>query len=109
MESLQRNLESLAREQGADYFGVADLAPARKFIEAQSGSIVAEFPRAISTGMRLFDGIVDMTEPKTKFNASPYIQHIYTLTLHKIRNIFFHNQAAFCKMLRRCRRSFLTV
>ena len=42
MESLQRNLESLAREQGADYFGVADLAPARKFIEAQGGRAVVK-------------------------------------------------------------------
>ena len=87
MESLQRNLESLAREQGADYFGVADLAPARNFIEVQGGSIVAGFPRAISTGMRLFDGLVEMTEPKTKFSASPYIQHIYNIISPRLDDI----------------------
>ena len=33
----------------------------------------------------------------------------FTLTLHKIRSFFFDNQAAFCKTLRKCRRSFLTA
>ncbi len=78
-DSLVKELKALALAEGADYFGVADLTPARDFIETQGGSIVAGFPRAISTGMRLFDGLVEMVEPTTVFQTSPYIHHIYNV------------------------------
>ena len=85
--SLRGELEALALEQGADYFGVADLAPAREFLEAQGGPDVAGFPRAISIGMRLFNGLVDMVEPKTEFNISPYRQHIYNIVSPRLDDI----------------------
>ena len=77
--SLRTELEALARAEGVDYFGIADLAPAREFIAAQGGPIVAGFPRAISTGVRLFDGLVEMVEPKAVFQTSPYVHHIYNI------------------------------
>ncbi len=48
-------LEGFYRLHGADLFGVADLTPARDFIVSRSPAWVAEFPRAISLGMRLLD------------------------------------------------------
>lgn len=82
--SLQEDLEASAREQGVDYFGVADLTPAREFIEAQGGEIVAGFPMAISIGIRLFDALVDMVEPQSRYEISPYIHHIYRIVTPRL-------------------------
>jgi epoxyqueuosine reductase QueG len=87
VDAFQNKLETMAHEQGADYFGVADLTPAREFIETQGGAAVAGFPRAISIGMRLFDGLVEMIEPKTEFNISPYRQNIYNVVSPRLDDI----------------------
>jgi len=55
----QHQLEQLAREEGADLFGVADLMQARSFIREQGGDYACKFGRAISVGIRLSDAIVD--------------------------------------------------
>jgi epoxyqueuosine reductase len=52
-------LESLAKDMGATYFGIADLAPAKKRISEQGGKFLAQFPRAVSHGFVLTDGIVN--------------------------------------------------
>jgi epoxyqueuosine reductase QueG len=44
---------------GLDFFGVADLTGARDFIMAQGGEHIARFPRAISIGFRLLDGVMN--------------------------------------------------
>jgi len=80
-------LESMARDQGADYFGIADLSPAHEFIENQGGAIVGDFPRAISIGMRLFDGLVELVEPKTPYKISPYAHHIYNVVTPRLDDI----------------------
>jgi epoxyqueuosine reductase len=59
MNDLRMELEAQAREMGADAFGVADLAPARGFIVTQGGEFLGRFPRALSMGVRLPEGIVD--------------------------------------------------
>ena len=46
--------------QDADYFGVADLSPARQHIRDQGGDMVARYPRAVAIGMVLQDSIVDL-------------------------------------------------
>jgi epoxyqueuosine reductase len=57
--SLQAQLEQIAEEQGADLFGVADLAIARDFVRNQGGEHLEKFPKAISVGVRLLDAIID--------------------------------------------------
>lgn len=57
--SLQSELHRIAREHGADLFGVADLRSARDFICRQGGEQLGKFPRGISIGIRLLDAIVD--------------------------------------------------
>jgi epoxyqueuosine reductase len=52
-------LESLAREMGTTHFGIADLAPARERISEQGGEFLTEFPRAVSHGFVLADGVVN--------------------------------------------------
>jgi epoxyqueuosine reductase len=57
--TIDNPVRSLAAQQGADFFGVADLAPARDFILAQGGEVVAGYPRAVSVGVELLHAIVD--------------------------------------------------
>jgi epoxyqueuosine reductase QueG len=52
-------LESLARDMGATHFGIADLTPARQRISEQGGEFLTQFPRAVSHGFVLTDGIVN--------------------------------------------------
>jgi epoxyqueuosine reductase len=56
---LQRKLERQARVMGARFFGVADLTVAQEAIVAQGGEFLAAYPRALSVGIALSDGIVD--------------------------------------------------
>jgi epoxyqueuosine reductase QueG len=56
---LQGWLQRVAKEQGADLFGIADLNPALDFICKQGGEHLRRFPRAISIGIRLSDAIVN--------------------------------------------------
>jgi epoxyqueuosine reductase len=56
---LQRKLERQARVMGARFFGVADLTVAQEAIVAQGGEFLAAYPRALSMGIALSDGIVD--------------------------------------------------
>jgi epoxyqueuosine reductase QueG len=56
---LEARLEALARSQGARFFGIADLAPAREEVLRLGGEEVAAFPRAISVGVALSHRIVD--------------------------------------------------
>ncbi len=50
---------NLAKSLGVDYFGVADLSKAKEFVLAQGGEAIARFPRAVSIGIRLIDGVID--------------------------------------------------
>jgi hypothetical protein len=56
---LTLELESLAKDMGTTYFGIADLAPARECISEQDREFLTQFPRAISHGFTLTDGIVN--------------------------------------------------
>ena len=87
MDSLRKELETRAQDKGVEYFGIADLSLAREFAAAQGGEIVADFPVAIAIGMHLFDGIVEMVEPRAKAAISPYIQHIYKVVSPRLDEI----------------------
>ena len=52
-------IRNRARDLGVDILGVADLTVAHDFVLMQGGEHIAEFPRAISIGMRLLDPVVD--------------------------------------------------
>ncbi|MFC1965254.1 4Fe-4S dicluster domain-containing protein [Chloroflexota bacterium] len=74
---LKRRLELLAYNNGGDFFGVADLEPAREFIVAQGGNALGRFPCAVSIGMRLSDAIVDQHSPEERREYSLYWHHVY--------------------------------
>ena len=56
---LALELASLAKEMGTTHFGIADLTSARQRVSEQGGEFLAQFPRAISHGFVLTDGIVN--------------------------------------------------
>jgi epoxyqueuosine reductase len=57
--SLQTDLERVAKELGADLFGIADLTIAQDFVCRQGGEYLRKFSRAVSIGVRLLDAVVD--------------------------------------------------
>lgn len=54
-----QNLEQIALDMGATFFGIADLSPAEDLIRTQGGSSIADFPRALSIGIALQHSLVD--------------------------------------------------
>jgi epoxyqueuosine reductase QueG len=56
---LLNELGGMARSQGADLFGVADISSALDFICNQGGSHLRKFSRGISIGISLINSIVD--------------------------------------------------
>jgi len=78
----RERLEKIAREEGADLFGVADLTPAQDFVCNQGGDFLKDFPRAISIGVRLLDGIVDLL-PR---HNDPYVVRTYQFHVYGVVN-----------------------
>ena len=54
-----RDLRALALGCGADFFGIADLAPVRDVVVAQGGEPLAAYPRAVSIGIALPADAID--------------------------------------------------
>ena len=74
---LDTGLRTLALSLDADYFGVADLAPAHEAILAQGGERVARYPRAVTIGIVLQDSLVDLLPDGDKSGAILYKHNSY--------------------------------
>jgi epoxyqueuosine reductase QueG len=70
-------IRALALSLGADYYGVADLDPAREFIRQQGGDRAASYPRAVVAGMRLQDSLVDLLSDRDIKGAILYRHNSY--------------------------------
>ena len=79
--NVNRLIRECATSEGADFFGVADVVPAREAIREQGGDLVASFPRAVSIGLKLFHPIVDQLPQRLEDNmhAQNYGHHCYTV------------------------------
>jgi epoxyqueuosine reductase QueG len=63
---------------GYDYFGIADLGPARHAIMSQGGFELEKYPRAVSIGVALMDDIVDLLpRNQERWAAVTYRSHSY--------------------------------
>jgi len=81
-------LESLARDMGATYFGIADLAPARERISGQGGEFLTQFPRAVSHGFALADGIVNtLVHHKSISALHSYRHYVYQIVNPRLDSI----------------------
>jgi epoxyqueuosine reductase QueG len=86
--NLRGKLESLAKDMGATYFGVADLAPARQQISEQGGEFLTQFPRAVSHGFVLADGTVNtLVHHKNVAVMSNYWYYAYQVVNPRIDSI----------------------
>jgi len=86
--NLRGKLESLAKDMGATYFGVADLAPARQRISEQGGEFLTQFPRAVSHGFVLADGIVNtLAHHKNVAALNTYWYYVYQIVNPRIDSI----------------------
>ncbi len=75
---MNHRLEETAEKWGADFFGVADLSPARDAILAQGGPALAAYPWGISLGIALLHTIVDQLPNRAeRAVAISYRQHSY--------------------------------
>jgi epoxyqueuosine reductase len=90
----ERIVQELVRRKaegaGADFFGVADLAPAQTAILDQGGPVVANFPRAISIGVALPHAIVDQLPNR----ADPAVSMLYRQHAYDIVNLRLNHLAS---------------
>jgi epoxyqueuosine reductase len=85
---LQDRLREDASALGADFFGVADLAPAREFIAERGGEMVAQFPRAVSIGVMMPSTIVDqIVRHDDKAALIAYRSHSYDILNIRLNQI----------------------
>ncbi|MBI4537778.1 MAG: epoxyqueuosine reductase [candidate division NC10 bacterium] len=86
--TLQHHVQQLAEGLGADFFGVADLAPAHAAILDQGGPALAGFPRAISIGVALPHAIVDQLPNRAERAVSMlYRQHAYDIVNQRLDHV----------------------
>ena len=85
MNSLFEEITSIAKEQGADYVGVADLTEVHDEIFRQGGEVISSYPRAIVTGIGLSNDIVDQLghpeDPASKINYSHHGYNIINIRM----------------------------
>ncbi len=86
--SLEIEVKNMAESLGADFFGVADLSPAKESILDQGGPIVAEFSRGISIGVALPHLIVDQLPNRDQIAvARLYRHHAYDVINMRLDHI----------------------
>ncbi len=85
---LYTSLSDLVSAAQCDFFGVADLALAREFVDEQGGEIVAPFPRAISIGIALPNAIVDLLPQRSNHTvAVQYRSHAYDVINQRLNEV----------------------
>jgi epoxyqueuosine reductase QueG len=72
-----QELSSLAKNMGADVFGIADLRPARQYVSEQGGDSLGVFSHAVVVGIRLLNSVVDNLDPYLPADFSLYGWHVY--------------------------------
>lgn len=89
--SLGNRLHEKALALGADYFGVADLSLANGLVRELGGEMVAQFPRAISVGVKMPLAIVDqLSHHDHRAVALAYRSHGYDILNLRLDQIVSH-------------------
>jgi epoxyqueuosine reductase len=78
--NLNYALHDLIKNDGADFFGVADLSPAQDFIREQGGDVVASYPLAVSIGITLLNTIIDQLPQGFERSEAVSYRHHYDVT-----------------------------
>ncbi len=85
--ALYKVLKELLKVDRVDFFGVADLSSAKKFIEAQGGKSVSKYPKAVSIGITLPDSIVDELPRRSERAVAVNYRNIYDVTNNRLNII----------------------
>jgi epoxyqueuosine reductase len=80
--SVETDLERIAKELGADLFGIADLTIAQDFVCKQGGEYLRKFSRAISVGVRLLDAVVN----ELHRHEDPAVIYTYTALYNSVNS-----------------------
>jgi len=73
-------LYELVKNDGADFFGIADLSQAQDFILEQGGDMVASYPLAVSIGIKLLNPIIDQLPQGFDRGVAVSYRHHYDIT-----------------------------
>ena len=87
LTELRNRVEQEARKLGVRVFGVADLEPATSFIENQGGKFLTRYPRAVSMGVSLQDGIVDQLPDHKKIPVAQTYDYLYDTVNQSLNRI----------------------
>ncbi|WP_414470135.1 4Fe-4S double cluster binding domain-containing protein [Methanobacterium sp. ACI-7] len=77
---LEYKIRIMAEHEGADFFGIADLSSAKETMVEQGSNFVADYPKAISIGIRLPDAIVDALKDRENPAVAVNYRHAYDIT-----------------------------
>lgn len=77
---LEYKIRIMAEHEGADFFGIADLSSVKDTIIEQGSPFVADYPKAISIGIRLPDTIVDALKDRDNPAVAVNYRHAYDIT-----------------------------
>lgn len=77
---LEYTIKIMAEHEGTDFFGVADLSAVKDKVIEQGSSFVADYPKAISFGIRLPDSIVDALPNRDNPAVAVNYRHAYDIT-----------------------------
>ena len=77
---LEYTIKIMAEHEGTDFFGVADLSAVKDKVIEQGSSFVADYPKAISIGIRLPDSIVDALPNRDNPAVAVNYRHAYDIT-----------------------------
>ena len=87
----EAKLKTVTTDLGADFFGIADLSPARETIKTLWNDVAATFPRAVSFGIALSHAIVDQQPNRfTSVVAMNYRRHAYDVVNQRLDAIASH-------------------
>jgi epoxyqueuosine reductase len=67
----------MCREQGAEYFGIADLNPVRDEVIRQGGDVPGLYPKAVVFGIVLQNSLVNMLPLGSQESKIAYYHHTY--------------------------------
>ncbi len=84
---LQPAIREMTLAAGANFFGVADLAPAHDAILEQGGESVAQFPRALAIGITLPDSIIDLLPQRANVAVAQRYKQLYVETNRRLDQI----------------------
>ena len=82
---LENSIRELVEAEGIEFFGIADLAPARAAILEQGGPMLAPYHRALSLGVGLLHSIVDqLAEVPDRLVPAMYRYFCYDLVNERL-------------------------